>query len=306
MFDLKVGIVIPTYNGGDIWKQTASILSLSKSSHTVLVIDSTSSDDTVDVALKHGFNVKVISSIDFNHGGTRNLGINELDVDIVVFLTQDAIPSVGCIEKIVAAFSDENIACAYGRQLPHKNANAIAAHARYYNYTENSYISNKSKVDAMGIKAVFMSNSFSAYRVSAFRNVGGFPLNTILCEDMYFAAKAILAGYSIAYVSDAQVHHSHNYTMHEEFSRYFDIGVFHSDEPWIRAEFGGAGGEGKKFIISEIKYLIKNDPKLIIKACANNFCKILGYKLGQKYKKLSMSTRIKFSMHKKYWKSFED
>ena len=129
-----------------------------------------------------------------------------------------------------------------------------------------------------------MSNSFSAYRIKTFQELGGFPSDTILCEDMYYTAKAVLAGYKVAYVADAIVHHSHNYSPLEEFRRYFDIGVFHADEPWIRKQFGGAGGEGKRFVVSEFRYLLKSDLKYIPVAVLNNAMKILGYKLGQWYK----------------------
>ena len=36
------------------------------------------------------------------------------------------------------------------------------------------------------------------------------------------------------------------------------MGVFHSQEPWIRQDFGGAEGEGVKFVVSEVKYLLKH------------------------------------------------
>ncbi len=129
----------------------------------------------------------------------------------------------------------------------------------------------------------------------------GFPNSTILSEDMYFAAKSVMAGYSVAYISDAVVRHSHNYSIREEFKRYFDIGVFHADEPWIREHFGGAGGEGKKFLLSELKYLSKTNPLYFPISVLHNFAKITGYKLGQKYKKLPISLIKKFSMHRRYW-----
>jgi rhamnosyltransferase len=189
----------------------------------------------------------------------------------------------------------------FWRQLPHKDATAIAKHARYFNYSDKKYISSKDKISEMGIKTVFSSNSFSAYRISAFMNLGGFPDNTILSEDMYFAAKAIMEGYKLAYCPDATVRHSHNYNSIEEFKRYFDIGVFHTDESWIRDNFGGAGGEGLRFIRSEFNYLIKNKPTEILSAGVHNFAKIVGYKLGQNYKKIPKKYLKNLSMHKRYW-----
>lgn len=297
-------IIIPTYNGGEIWKMSVNALSrYCPSNLDIQIIDSSSKDDTVITAKNAGFDVVTISNSDFNHGGTRNLAVEMHfnTYDVVVFLTQDAIPGFGFIERLLDAFDDPMVACAYGRQLPHHNANLIAQHARYFNYPESGYVCSFDDVSCMGIRAVFLSNSFSAYRISAFKQLGGFPSNTILCEDMFFAARAVLAGYKIAYVANAVVKHSHNYSLLEEFRRYFDIGVFHANEPWIREKFSGAGNEGKKFIYSEFCYLLKHGVQYIPFAFLNNFMKLLGYKLGQKYKKLPRSVVIFCSMHKVFW-----
>lgn len=298
-------IAIPTYNGGDVWKLSIdNIKKFSPENQYVQVIDSNSKDNTVELANEAGFNVISISINDFNHGGTRNLAIsiNDTKYDIAIFLTQDAIPDDGFIANIIDAFSDPQVACAYGRQLPHYNANPIAQHARYFNYPNRGHVCDLSSTPKLGIKTVFMSNSFSAYRLSVFKELNGFPSNTILCEDMYFTARAVLAGYKIAYVADAKVRHSHNYSPLDEFRRYFDIGVFHADEPWIRETFGGAGGEGKKFIISELKYLLKNGRSYILLALLNNLMKLIGYKCGQKYKIFPKSIVKICSMHKRFWK----
>lgn len=303
--EMKAYIAIPTYNGGVLWNQVAeNIRKYAPVGTYVQIIDSGSQDDTVDIAKKNGFDVYQIDSANFNHGGTRNLMV-ELHKDqyeIVIFLTQDAVPEPFFFEKITSVFNDPLISCAYGRQLPHYDANNIAAHARYFNYTEKSYISSLNDVPKLGLKAVFTSNSFSAYRIATFIKLGGFPSNTILSEDMFYAAKSILSGFKVSYASDSMVRHSHNYSITEEFKRYFDIGVFHADEPWIREKFGGAGGAGKKFLCSEFIYLIKNNPLDIPLAAMHNFVKILGYKLGQNYKILSKNLVKKLSMHKRFWK----
>jgi rhamnosyltransferase len=305
---LRVKVVIPTYNGGAIWHEcamaVAKAVELDRSITEVLVVDSSSRDDTPDVARDSGFALHTVHPGTFDHGRTRNeaCSIGDTDVDVVVFLTQDAIPeTVDCFQRLVSAFADPAVAVAYGRQLPHVDANPVAAHARHFNYPEVSHVSQDSSKETMGIKAVFTSNSFAAYRLSVFKELGGFPEKVILSEDMYFAAKAVLAGHRVAYVADAMVRHSHNYRPLEEFRRYFDIGVFHHDEAWIANEFGGAGGEGKRFILSELRYLLNHAPLWIPRACVSNFCKILGYKLGKNYAKLPAAWRPWLSMHKRYW-----
>ena len=301
---MKFLIAIPTYNGGDLWHDViVNIKKFAPKNTLVNVIDSASSDRTKFLAEEANFNVISITPKEFNHGSTRNELVKEYcdNYDVVIFLTQDAIPQLGFVDNILAVFSNEKIACAYGRQIAHDDANPVATHARLFNYPEQGYTCNFNDVSRMGLKTVFMSNSFSAYRLSVFKQLGGFPANTILCEDMYYTAKSLLAGYNAAYVSNAVVKHSHNYKPTEEFKRYFDIGVFHENEPWIRESFGGPSGEGMNFIISEYRYLIKNAPKWIFIATLNNFMKLIGYKLGKLHKSLPKRLVVRFSMHKRYW-----
>lgn len=301
---MKYYIAIPTYNAGNVWREVvSSIKKYAPDDIYVHIIDSGSTDKTVEIARDAGFDVVTIASQEFNHGSTRNQAVFScMDLyDIVIFLTQDAIPQEFFLENIISAFKDGNVACAYGRQLPHKDANPLAKHARKFSYSGKSYTCSKKDIPKMGLKTVFMSNSFAAYRLSYFQQLNGFPSETILCEDMFFTAKAILADYQVAYVADAMVCHSHNYSPIEEFKRYFDIGVFHTDEPWIREKIGGAGGEGKKYILSEISFLLKEAPYWIPVSFINNAMKLLGYKLGKAYKLFPLRIVKMFSMHKRYW-----
>ncbi|CAG9297712.1 glycosyltransferase family 2 protein [Celerinatantimonas diazotrophica] len=307
---MKFAIIIPTYNAGQFLSN--SICTLTKqtifpSCSQVYIIDSSSRDNTIDIAKEAGLDISIIPSRDFNHGGTRNIAVDLVgEVDVIVFLTQDAfLSNTSSLYSMIKKFDDQDIGAVCGRQIPHDNANPIAAHARFFNYPDQSRVMGKNDIAVYGIKAAFVSNSFTAYRSSVFKFLGGFPEDVILSEDMYLAAHMILSGYKIAYEADACVKHSHNYTPWQEFKRYFDIGVFHSTESWIQEKFGGAGGEGKRFLISEFKYLLKHAPMWIPRACITNFCKILGYKLGKNYKRLPKSLRPKLSMHKAYWSQKE-
>lgn len=247
---------------------------------------------------------KKIDAKTFNHGGTRQMGADMFpDKDIYIFLTQDAIlADEYAINNIVEVFNNDNVGCAYGRQLPHKGATIFATHARLFNYKNESYIYSVEDKEKYGMKTAFNSNSFAAYRRKALKDVGGFPTNTILSEDMYVTAKMLLKNWSVAYCADAKVYHSHNYTIWQEFKRYFDIGVFHAREAWIREIFGKAEGEGKKFVVSEVKMLMKNNPLLLIEMVFRDGMKFLGYRLGIKEKYLPINIKKKISMTKSYWK----
>jgi Predicted glycosyltransferases len=301
---MKISLVVPTKNGGEIWKDCVkAILEQSITLEKVLIIDSMSSDDTNQISGSAGFDVILIDPSLFNHGGTRNLAMKYLqNTDFVVFLTQDAIlASKNAITQILVPFSDESVAAVYGRQIPHTNANPIARHARLFNYPEQSSVKSDKDIPSLGIKTAFFSNSFSAYRTSVFFDLLGFPEQTILAEDMFLAAKTLKSGYKIAYCAEAVAYHSHNYSPWDEFRRYFDIGVFHASEPWIRLQFGETSGEGKKFVISELRYLLTYAPLWIPISIITNICKLLGYHFGVKYKILPKRLIIIFSMHKKFW-----
>lgn len=303
---MKIIIIIPTYLAGSVWLKAIDLFKNQSGikPEQVLIIDSSSKDDTLLLSEQAGFRTHVIPSVEFNHGGTRQLAVSLLpeDTDVVVFLTQDALLATNdAIQKLVEVFDDPKVGCAYGRQLPHEDASVLAAHARLFNYGEQSYVRTSSDIPSYGIKTAFLSNSFAAYRVSALTEVGGFPNNLILAEDMIVAAKMLQSHYAVAYVAEACVYHSHNYSPWQEFKRYFDIGVLHAREAWLLAQLGRPTGEGKRFVMSEWRYVAKNAPWLWPLSVLNTAMKWLGYSLGKQEQRLSSSIKRHLSMVKGYW-----
>lgn len=299
-------IVVPTYNAGYLWKKWIQAYQLqSVKANQVIVIDSSSSDQTASLASQAGFVVHSISQNEFDHGGTRNFAIDLLPkgTEIVVFLTQDAIlAEPDSLANLIASFSESDIAAVCGRQLPHKDANPLATYARIFNYPCSSSIKSKANIPSLGIKVAFMSNSFAAYRLSIFKKLNGFPTHTILAEDMYLAAKIILGGYKIVYNAKAMVYHSHNYSIVQEFQRYFDIGVFQKEQEWIQKSLGSPHKEGTRFVLSELAYLWEHNPIWIPKSLLSTLAKYLGFKLGMKWSLLPKWVIKKCSMHKGYWR----
>ena len=304
----KTYLIVPTYNPGNLWQKWRESVLHQQSDVQALVVDSASTDGTDFFALPSGWQLLHIATANFNHGGTRNLALQHLPAgaDVVVFMTQDALlADAQALQKLVAALADPAVACAWGRQLPHVHtslvASPIAAHARAFNYPATSRVVSLADRAQWGLKTCFMSNSFAAYRVADLLAVGGFPSDVILGEDMAVTARFLMAGKRVAYVAEACAHHSHNYTLVQEFRRYFDTGVFHARNPWLLQTFGSAGGEGLRFVRSELAYLWRQAPMWIPVAMVSTVAKWVGYKLGRFEARLPLAFKRWCSMHKGYW-----
>ena len=301
---MKISIIIPTYNAQNyLVALFESFKNQSIKNYELVIIDSSSKDKTVEIAKKYTENIIVIPQSEFDHGGTRAKAAQIAKGEIIVFLTQDALPAdVFAIENILKVFEDEDIAAAYGRQLSYKDTNLFGKHLREFNYPDVLHVRSKEDINKYGLKTAFLSDSFAAYRKNALKSIGWFKSDLILGEDTYAGAKMILADYKLAYVADAQVYHSHSYTIWQEFKRYFDIGVFHKCESWILDSFGKAEGEGMKYIKSELNYLFSHGAwYLLPQWFMRNGMKFLGYKLGQKYEKLPKWLVKRLSMHHRWW-----
>ncbi|MBK0381147.1 glycosyltransferase family 2 protein [Mucilaginibacter sp. SD-g] len=302
---MKFSVLVPTLNAGSQWRVfLENFAKQSVKPHSCIIIDSGSTDETVALALEAGFTVKQIDKRDFRHGATRQELVNlSVNCDICVFLTQDAILAAeDSLEKLIAVFlKDNKVALAYGRQLPHLGAKTLETHARLFNYPPVSEIRTLKDKERLGFKTIFCSDSFAAYRKEVLNRLGGFPPDTIMGEDTIVAAEMLKAGYKIAYVAEATVHHSHTYTLKEEFKRYFDTGVFHTQNSHLKKEFGNADGEGLRYVLSEMRYVIKNRSFILPYSMFSVMAKWLGYKLGVKYRWFSHNTVKNMSMHKSYW-----
>ena len=304
---MTVSLIIPTLNAQNHFP--ALIDAIHKQSLQpceIIVIDSSSTDKTTHIAKDYGCCVESIERNAFDHGGTRTLAALMAKGEILLFLTQDALPADPyTFERIMEGFTLPEIGAVYGRQLPYPDVNEFGTHLRLFNYSEKSYIRTYADKQIHGIKTAFLSNSFCAYKRSALQDIGFFKNNLILGEDMVAGALLLKGGYSLAYQADAKVYHSHNYTIWQEFQRYFDIGVLHHNESWLLREFGKPEGEGLKYVLSEFRFLISNKKSpLILYSIVRNFFKYFGYKLGKIHTLFPISIVKYMSMHNKWWDKF--
>ena len=123
----------------------------------VLVVDSESTDGTVDLAHAAGFRFHSIRRFEFNHGGTRQSAAEMSgEADLLVFITLDAaLTSPDAIHKLVASFCDPGVA-AYGMQLPCVGGGAIEGDARFFNYPATFEVRDLSARQSLGFKAILL------------------------------------------------------------------------------------------------------------------------------------------------------
>lgn len=304
----SVDIIIPTYRPDEsvvylmkkLLKQTYPI-------HEIHIIDTETGIFPKELKnLSDKIRISKIKPEQFDHGGTRHEGAMQSHADIIIYMTQDAMPvNEYLIEELVKAFDNEKIAAAYARQLPNSKCNVIERYTRAFNYPEQSRIKSLEDLETLGIKTYFCSDVCAAYRKSVYESLGGFEEKTIFNEDMIMAAKIIQSGGSVKYVAEAKVIHSHNYNCKQQFQRNFDLAVSQVEHPEVFQNIKSES-EGMRLVKNTMIYLIKiKKPWLIIKLILQSGFKYMGYCLGKKYGQLPMWLIKKCTMNQRYWEKMD-
>ncbi len=301
----KISVIIPTLNGASELPQVFEQVALQTiKPQEIIIIDSQSTDNTIEIAIEYGAKVLNVKKEEFDHGRTRNLAAAKAVGDVLIFMTQDAIPaSKDTFKYLVQPLEEPAIILSYARQLPKEGTKITDRFLRLYNYPDRSMIKSQKDVQTMGIKAFQNSNVCAAYRSKEFKQLGGFSAPVVSNEDMLFAARAILAGYQVAYIAKACVFHSHNYSYLRLFKRYFDIGASLENAPIIK-QSSQSEAKGMDFIRKQFKYIIEQRsylsiPAVFLEAC----CKYAGFKIGTRHGLVPGPWKKYLGLHREYWQN---
>ena len=225
-----VSVAIPVLNGGASFREVLPAVARQRIDADVelVVADSGSTDGTREFAAEQGAKVVDVAPGTFSHGGTRNLLMEHSSGDRVAFLTDDAVPaSEHWLERLVGAFAiDRDVALAYGPYIPRPDAPAMVARELTEFFASLSP-EGRVRIDR-GLRpedrrpgpVTFHTDANGCVARWAWERV---PFRTIgSAEDQALAVDMLEAGFAKAYVPEAAVVHSHDYTSLGWFRRFFD------------------------------------------------------------------------------------
>ncbi len=216
----KCSIIIPTYNAeADLPYLLSTINSLSDSDDfEIIVIDSGSTDGTVERAKQFDIKLVQIDPLEFNHGRTRNLAASMSGGEFLFFFTQDARPlRPDYFEVMVQSLERENAAAGFARQVARPDASPLVKRdvANWLaGSEERRIIEFESITDFCQMPPIerylscIFDNVASVIRRDVWEKV---PIpDALYGEDIEWGLRAISNGCKIVYEPDAVVEHSHD------------------------------------------------------------------------------------------------
>lgn len=225
----------------------------------VVVVDSGSTDSTLEIARTHEARIVEISPGDFDYSKALNVGIQEARGEIVVSISAHAIP-VGheWLERMIAPFEDNGVAGVSCRQVPWPNAPWREVQRLRDQFGESGCVYRR-----YNREEILFSNAASAIRRAVWIHE---PFTLPAVEDLDWAQRVVELGWSIVYEPRAAVYHSHHENAREQARRLIDINrVYHTE----------AGANARRRTLREAAGLFVRDSRSILK-----LDEPLGRKLG--------------------------
>jgi len=299
MKEIDASIILLTLNAGEKFKKVLkAVFNQTYNNFEVIIIDSSSIDNTLEYAKRYPIKIFKIPRSDFGHGKTRNLGAKLARGRYLVYLTQDAIPADNnWLANLLVNLKIENVAGVLGRQIPNITANPLDV----FSYNED-YPDIRKNISIQNYKQnnVLFSDANSAVKKSVILKYP-YPENVPLAEDLGWAIGIIKKNYKLIYEPTAAVIHSHKFSLINNIKNDFDHGVSltqiyqHGNSTYLMFN-------SKRRFINKIKYLIKNYKyHWILISLAIDTIMLLSVTLGKNYRRLPVFLLKHFSNYPNYW-----
>jgi rhamnosyltransferase len=248
----------------------------------VVIVDSESRTEDVDLMRGYPVRLQQISVSDFRHGRTRNK-LGELSRgQVLLYLSQDAEPSgPDWMRTLVQPLSDPSVAGVYARQIPHQNADPLMRFFLAQTYSARPARRHIARNAAVRIDEIFFSNVSSGVRREVWQR---FPFrdDVIMSEDQYWAFDVLRAGYDVVYHPCAKVFHSHNYSLPMLYRRNWQSGA--SLRGLIADSPGGIARRGLSYVAGQTAFLVRSGrPHWLPYMLVYEATKAVGFSMGLRF-----------------------
>lgn len=298
----SVSVVIPTLNAAAFLPRLFAALFSQEplAPAEVILVDSRSVDATASVAAAEP-RARVVPISDFSHGRARNLGAREARGEIVVLLTQDAVPADrGWLAALLAPFADPQVVASYSRQVPHADANPMERFFLLKRFPPGPAVRRVARGAApLAFEDVFFSNVSAAVRRETLLE-HPFDEELIMSEDQQFSRDVIAAGHAVVYQPDSVVAHSHNYSLATCFRRYFDS-VYSLTLIFPRHRLGRTTAMGAGYLAQEVGYMLRHFPRWLPYYALYSLAKVGGSLCAHVTEWLPRRLLRALSLHRYHW-----
>lgn len=209
---VRVSVVIRAYNeAAHIGRLLTGIARQSLENVEVIVVDSGSTDQTVQIAASQGARIVHIQPGDFTFGRSLNRGVAAARGEIVVIVSAHCYPVYpDWLEHLIQPFANPQVAVSYGKQRGGET-NWYSEHQFFRKYFPD--VSQPRQGNP------YSHNANAAIRRSLWE-LHPYDENLTGLEDLAWSSRAFEQGYAIAYVAEAEVIHLHDETLAQVHNRY--------------------------------------------------------------------------------------
>ncbi len=315
---MKVSVLIPTKNGEQYLTEVLGAIFNQEHNFEldVVIIDSGSSDRTLQIVQSFPVKLEQIAPGDFGHGKTRNLGISLCIGDFIALLTQDAVPANKYwLKNIIQPMLDhDKTAYVYGPHMSRPGCNPFERRNLQAHF--NVFLGGKFRKDKLLASDVpgtseyhakiYASNCNSALRKSVHEKILFRDVN--MAEDQAWALDIMKAGFNKVYEPKASVLHSHDYSAKKYFYRFFDEYQSHKEQKnyqeiksflEILPRAGALAIRDFAYIIKQKDYNFLNKIYWMFFVTRVSINRMIAAYLGGRYEKLPKWLYEKLSMQKR-------
>jgi len=302
-----ISVVIPVKDGGDGLARCLDGIRAQETAEEVeiVVVDSGSTDGSLGVARARAALVHELPAHAFSHGASRNLGASRARGELLVFLSQDAVPvDDRWLSRLRAAFDRQpELAGVYGRQLANDGATPPEQYFLGFLYGATPRTQRAGTLHQLSMDTTLFSNVNSAIPRGIWERFP-FAQDIVMSEDQEWSRRVLLEGYTIAYEPAAAVRHSHNYTVLGAFRRFFDSGAS-SDRAYMAGRQHSSRvlrRAAARYALGELAWLWRTGRRRWVPyAGVYESAKLLGLLCGARHERIPLALKRRLSAMPAYW-----